>query len=74
MALDGQGHLDAEVLKNRLISISGFTEELGYFKMSFPKSPNVKKSNHLVTIVQGIHRLKDKMMEGFRYGIASIKM
>ena len=42
MALDGQGHLDAEVVKNRLVSVSGFTEELGYFRMSFPKSTNVK--------------------------------
>ena len=66
MALDGQGHLNAEVVKNRLVSISGFTEELGYFRMTFPKSPNVKKSNHLITIAPGLHQLKEKMMEGFR--------
>ena len=66
MALDGQGHLDAEVVKNRLLSVSGFTEELGYFRMSFPKSPNVKKSNHLITVAPGLDQLKERMMEGFR--------
>lgn len=66
MALDGSGHLTPEVARNRLVSISGYTEELGYFRMSFPKSTNVKKSNHLITVVPGLHQLKEKMMEGFR--------
>ncbi len=67
MALD-DGRLQQEVVKNRLVSISGFTEELGHFTMSFPRSANVKKSNHLITIAPGLHQLKEKMMEGFRCG------
>ncbi len=67
MALDGQGLLDPEVGKNRLNAISGYTEELGHFRLSFPKAENTKKSNHLITVAPGLHQLKEKMMEGFRF-------
>ncbi|ESO96854.1 hypothetical protein LOTGIDRAFT_214385 [Lottia gigantea] len=64
MALDGQGKVDTEMVKNRVSGINGYSEELGNFKISFPKvSTKGAKYNHLVTHTTKLDKLKDVMME-----------
>ncbi|KAK6185793.1 hypothetical protein SNE40_007946 [Patella caerulea] len=67
IALDGQGSLDPVASKNRLTEINGHTEELGNFRMSFPKaSAKSPKYHHLVTYTQSIEKLKEVMMGNIR--------
>ena len=54
MALDGQGSLQPHVEGDHLKSISGYSEELGQFRMIFPKyvnktHPTRLKYHHLVS-------------------------
>ncbi|XP_067154548.1 mannosyl-oligosaccharide glucosidase [Apteryx mantelli] len=67
VATDGQGTLQPHVEdKTRLASVTGTTEELGHFKISFLKptaesgtAPKYASYNYLQAVSPGLHRLTD---------------
>ena len=63
MALDGVGNIKADVSRDYLRSIHGYSPELGNFKMTFPKK-SYKKShyNYLVSHVSSLDKIKDVCM------------
>jgi mannosyl-oligosaccharide glucosidase len=69
-ALDGQGQIEPVLSKNgqRLNAINGYSEELGYFKLSFPKSKSetTYRHNYLLTYAPGLDKLKESIMNGIR--------
>ena len=68
MALDKQGQLEPEVHNGRLDAILGSSEELGDFRLLFPKqSKNIKvKSHYLSTYADNLSQLKDVLFNGAR--------
>ncbi|XP_056136142.1 mannosyl-oligosaccharide glucosidase [Lampris incognitus] len=66
VAADAQGSLQAHVEENNLKSITGFSEELGNFKVTFRKpvsgdlsSVKYASYNYLQTVTPGLERLTD---------------
>ncbi|XP_078588118.1 mannosyl-oligosaccharide glucosidase-like [Branchiostoma floridae x Branchiostoma japonicum] len=66
-ATDGQGTIQPVLENNRLVAITGQTEELGKFRMSFPK---VSRKNityhHLVSYSPRLDLLKSSVEHGMR--------
>lgn len=69
-ALDDQGQLEPIVSKtgSRLNSINGFSDELGYYKLGFPKSKSntTYRHNYLITYAPGLDKLKEAIMNGIK--------
>lgn len=69
-ALDGQGQIEPILSKagTRLNAVHGYSEELGHFKLSFPKSPSntTYRHSYLATYSPGLDKLKDSVMNGIR--------
>ena len=70
IALDGQGALYPVLSKNnqRLVGIEGSSQELGSFKISFPKSKSTsnQKYSFLATFAPRLDNLKDVLMTGIK--------
>lgn len=67
-ALDGQGQLSPILAKSskRLNGISGFADELGHFRLTFPKSVSNTSYRHsfLVTFSPGLDNIKEAVTNG----------
>lgn len=68
VALDGQGSLTPSIMKNKMDSIDGQSQELGNFKLSFPKAKDGKgtKYHHLISYASRLDRLKDLLQNSLR--------
>lgn len=69
MALDphSDGRLIPDIKSNKINSITGWTEDLGDFKMTFPKTGNAAKvSNYLVSYAPSHSVLKEVLMQGIQ--------
>lgn len=68
VALDEQGSLSPNIMKNKMESISGQSVELGSFKLSFPKPRDGKgiKYHHLISYSSRLDRLKDLLQNSLR--------
>ena len=55
-----------QVKNGRLSDVHGMSEELGDFRLIFPKSSKESaKFNHMVTYANDLKQLKDHVMQGF---------
>ena len=70
VALDGQGQIEPILSKSgqHIKAVNGYTEDLGHFKLIFPKSSSntTHKYNYLLTYSPSLDKLKDAMMNGIR--------
>jgi mannosyl-oligosaccharide glucosidase len=68
VALDGQGSIHQQVNKNRLVAVTGTTDQLGDFKVSFSKQkgPNSAKYNHLISYVSRLDKITDLVKNSFQ--------
>lgn len=68
VALDGQGSVQHELNKNRLVSVTGASQELGNFRVSFSKQkgPNTAKYNHLISYVSRLDKITDLVKNSFQ--------
>lgn len=69
-ALDGQGQMEPVLSKTgqRLNIIKGYSEELGFFKLTFPKSRSTTtyRHNYLYTYAPSLNKLKEALMNGIK--------
>ncbi|CAG2190003.1 MOGS [Mytilus edulis] len=68
VALDGQGTLQQDLVKKRLSAVTGSSEELGDFSLSFSKQkgPNSAKYNHLISYVSRLDKITDLVKNAFQ--------
>lgn len=70
IALDDQGLIEPVLSKNgqRITAVNGYSEELGDFRLVFPKSSSntTQRYNYLLTYSTGLDKLKDAILNGIR--------
>lgn len=70
VALDGQGQIEPILSKSgqRITAVNGYSEDLGHFKLTFPKSDSAvtQRYNYLLTHSPSLDKLKDALMSGIR--------
>lgn len=70
IALDDQGLIEPVLSKNgqRITAVNGYSEELGDFRLVFPKSSSntTQRYNYLLTYATGLDKLKDAILNGIR--------
>ncbi|KAH3787199.1 mannosyl-oligosaccharide glucosidase-like [Dreissena polymorpha] len=69
VALDDQGQLQPVLAKNspRINAINGYTQDLGHFKLTFPKSTgSTLRHNYLITLAPGVNKLKEALIKGIK--------
>lgn len=70
IALDDQGLIEPVLSKNgqRITAVNGYSEELGDFRLVFPKSSSntTQRYNYLLTYATSLDKLKDAILNGIR--------
>ena len=70
VALDSQGKLEPVISKtgHRLNAVNGFSQELGHFRLIFPKSKSdsLHRHNYLITYASQLDKLNDAILNGIK--------